>query len=87
MELFSSPIPEKDQCNAHYVHVSRLEEGEQGGLTSRVHGQQFYVLRVTKQIISSTDLQYTCTQSRILAVQVSRSSLQSRFTEQFFSTL
>ena len=38
------------------------------------------------ELFSSIDLQCTCKQSRILAVQVSRSAPQSRFTEQFFST-
>ena len=37
-------------------------------------------------IFSSTDLQCMCTQSRILAVHVSQSALQSIFTEHFFST-
>ena len=38
------------------------------------------------RLFSSIDLKCTCKQSRILAVHVSRSALQSRFTEQFFST-
>ena len=37
-------------------------------------------------LFSSIDLYCTCKQSRILAVHVSRSALQSRFTKQFFST-
>ena len=38
------------------------------------------------ELFSSIDLPCTCKQSRILAVQVSRSTLRTRFTEQFFST-
>ena len=37
-------------------------------------------------LISSIDLQCTCSQSRILAVKVWRRTLQSRFREQFLST-
>ena len=44
----------------------------------RSFGQIYY-------LFSSIDLQYAFKQSRILAVHVSRSALQSRFTEQFFS--
>ena len=35
-------------------------------------------------LLSSTDLQCTCSQSRISEVHVSKSALQSRFTKQFF---
>ena len=38
------------------------------------------------ELFSSIELQCTCKQSRILVVQVSRTTLQTRFTEQFFST-
>ena len=37
-------------------------------------------------LFSSIDVQCMCKQSRILAVQVSQTALQLRFTEQFFST-
>ena len=37
-------------------------------------------------LFSSTDLHCTCIHRRILAVQVLRSALHSRFTEQFFSS-
>ena len=42
--------------------------------------------QINDLILSSFDLQCTCTQSRILAIHISHNALQSRFTEQFFST-
>ena len=50
------------------------------------HQMLVKVVWPNQQFIYFLDLQCTCTQSRILAVHVSWSALQSRLTEQFFST-
>jgi len=53
------------------------------GLKSEVKLRAFGQIN---DLISSIDLQCTCTQSRILAAKIWRRSLQSRFREQFLST-